>query len=82
MGNYYFLWKVSDEDSRDVQLTHTARQTAKIKEEIPVYHTRETKREFKLKFGAVANAKPVYLREMYRQLTQDASAPENTATAQ
>ena len=64
MGYYYFLWKVSDEDSRDVQLTHTARLTAKIKEEMPVYHTRQMKREFKLKFGAVANAKPVYLRKM------------------
>ena len=81
MGNFYFVWKVCQDYACDVQLTKAAGLTAKIRENIPVYHTCQMKQEFQQKFAAVANAKPVFLREMYKQLTHDASASENFTTA-
>ena len=82
VGNFYFIWKIGEGDGDDMKMTHSNRLTATIKKEIPIYHTRQMRREFSMKFGSVANAKPVYLREIYRQLTHDASAPINIATSE
>jgi len=50
----------------------------KVKKEIPVFHTRVMKCVLLQKYGRVCpNIKPVVLRALYRNLTNDSSAPND-----
>lgn len=78
IGNLHFIWKVSGDD-----LTHSQRTIEKVKEEIPVFHTRAMRKALFSKFGRVTpSIKPAILRALYRELTSDASAPTNQLEAE
>ncbi|XP_070571401.1 uncharacterized protein [Ptychodera flava] len=74
VGNFHFMWKVDTNDGEDTILTKATTLSTEIQELVPHFHTRQMRREFCDKFGKVANVKPVYLREMYRRLTNDCTA--------
>ena len=42
-----FLWKVDADQSKDTELTQTARIMAALQPKLPVYHTRQMKTDFK-----------------------------------
>ena len=54
-----------------------------VKGEIPIFHTRAMKAALRSRFRRVtANIKPAVLRALYRELTNDASAPANLHEAE
>ena len=73
-GNHHFIWLIpSDGDADEVQ-SRNASVVHELNAKIPQFHSREMRRSFFRLFGSIANVRPVYLREMYRQLTGDTSA--------
>lgn len=81
IGSFHFVWKVLD--SVDADISESQRTIEKVKEQLPVFHTRAMKAALHSKFGRVApNMKPVTLRALYRELTNDASAPTNLHEAE
>ena len=73
-GNYHFVWLIpSDRDADEVQ-SRNACVMHELNAKMPQFHSREMRRSFVRLFGSVANIRPVYLREIYHQLTGDTSA--------
>ena len=66
----------------DKKATMAATISAKIVADIPKHHTRQMRREFRQKFDMVAKVKPAIMREMYCQLTHDASSAACQTTAE
>ena len=64
--------------------TSLSQQTIeKVKEKIPVYHTRSMRQVWQSKFGRVtAGIKPCVLRALYKDLTNDHSSPSNVTEAE
>ena len=56
--------------------------TNNLKQNIPVYHSGSTKREFISLFGQCTGLKPGLLRNMFRRLTGDQSASTNATEAE
>ena len=72
IGSLHFVWKVLDstDDMTESQLTDKRRNTC--------FHTRAMKVTLSSKFGRVTpNMKPAILCALYRELTNEASAPVN-----
>ncbi len=67
----HYLWKAYDDDKEG----RSNQVTSKLEKEMPVYHTREMRRQFHKRFGLVAKASPAVLTDMYQFLTGDGSAP-------
>ena len=81
VGNMHFIWKVAG--STDGDFSQSQQVIEKAKEEIPVFHTRAMRRALFTKFGRVSpGMKPAILRALYRELTNDASAPSNEHEAE
>ena len=81
IGSFHFVWRVLD--SVDGDISESQRTIEKVKEQLPVFHTRAMKSALRSKFGRVTpNIKPVILRALYRELTADASAPTNLHEAE
>ena len=79
IGSFHFVWRVLD--SVDDDISESQQTIEKVKE--PVFHPRAMKAALRSKFGRVApNMKPVILRVLYRELTNDASAPTNLHEAE
>lgn len=78
IGSFHFVWRVLDND-----ISESQRTIEKVKEQLPIFHTRAMKAALRSKFGRVApNMKPVILHALYRELTNDASAPTNLQEAE
>ena len=73
-GNYHFVWLIPSGGSSDDLQSRNASVVHTLNENMPQFHSRAMKRNFVRLFGSVANVQPVYLREIYRQLTGDTSA--------
>ena len=73
--SFFFLSLLipSDRDTNEVQ-SRNASVVHDLNEKMPQFRSREMRRSFANLFGSVASVRPVYLREMYRQLTGDTSA--------
>ena len=74
-NHLHFIWKIPSiaSESELLQKNFTIQQD--LKKDLPTYHTRAMRREFIHTFGTVTHAKAAFLREAYRRLTGDASAP-------
>ncbi len=70
----HFVWKIPDDLTETELLQWNMTIQHELKKCLPRYHTRAMKREFIHSFGKVTHAKPAFLREAYRRLTDDASA--------
>ena len=80
IGNTHFVWKVCDaEDAFSL-----SQQTIEMaKKEIPVFHTRAMRYSLLQKFGRVCSTiKPVVLRALYREISNDSSAPNTLSEAE
>ena len=78
IGSIHFMWKMLGED-----LSASVQTIEKAKEMIPVYHTRAMKAALASKFGQVPPImKPVVLLALYRELTNDTSAPNHIHEAE
>ena len=81
IGSLHFVWKVLE--SVDEDISESQRTIEKAKSEIPIFHTRAMKRALASKFGRVSpSMKPVLLRALYKELTNDASASTNLHEAE
>ena len=65
---------VPENRSESEQLTQTARTLVKIKPQLPEFHSRQMRREFKLKFSNIADVSPSTMDFIYKELAMDASA--------
>ena len=73
-GNYHFVWLVPSDSSADELQSRNSSIVQEINAKMPQFHSRAMRQSFVHLFGRVASIQPVYLREMYRQLTGDTSA--------
>ena len=73
-GNYHFIWQVPSEIGVDKLQSQNTVVVQKLDSGMPQFHSRAMRQNFVRMFGRVTGVKPAYLREMYRQLTGDASA--------
>lgn len=77
-----FIVQVSENrSSTDIQ-TQTARIATTIKPELPEFHTRAMKREFKAKLSRVAHLSPNVVDLIYKELTLDATTDSHPETQQ
>ena len=76
LGTLNFVWVVPG-DHRQRKHSKMVATIEEIKQNMPTYHTRSMRREFKEKFSCVAKIPPVVLTEMYRTLTSDCTAVPN-----
>ena len=73
--NLNFLWRLPDDFSLSACLSENQQVTAKLRDTLPVYHTRAMKQELVSHYGSLmSRTKPFVLRSIYRELTGDASS--------
>lgn len=75
--NMVFIWKVPVTATSEDILNKSTTIRDELQKDIPKYHTRAMRSDFILSFGRVTGTKSGILREAYRRLTGDKSAPEN-----
>ena len=81
VGSLHCVWKVFQ--SVDDDISESQQTIEKAKAEISIFHTRARKTALASKFGRVSpSMKPVTLHALYRELTNDASAPTNLHEAE
>ncbi len=73
LGNIYFVWKLEDCDDMDQQRTSAVHF---VLNSLPQYSTRKMRHDFINTYKSVN--KPHILRNIYKCLTNDSSAPETT----
>ena len=80
--NHTFLWRLPDDFTLEAVLSTNQQVVAKLTTNLPVYHTREMKREFVSHYGLLmAGVKPYVLRSLYHELTNDASGSRTSEEA-
>lgn len=79
---FYFVWKIPEAATESAISTKLVHIEDRIKEFTPTYHTREMKKEFRKLFGIYPNIKPMFLREVYRNISGDKSSPESKEQAE
>ncbi|KAK3094620.1 hypothetical protein FSP39_004120 [Pinctada imbricata] len=67
----HFIWKCS----KMLDLQQANKVIHEIERNIPIYHTRAMRRDFRDRFSLVCKATPSVMNEMYRHLTGDSSVP-------
>lgn len=77
LGTTYFVWKV---DPVEVDQQAEMRVLCRIRDLIPIYSTRAMRKDFIETFSNTQQ-KPAVLRNLYRFLTNDSSAPETSNQA-
>jgi hypothetical protein len=79
IGQTVFIWRVPSERSPIEMMSSAAKMGKKLESRLPEYHTRQMKREFRSKYGNIAGTSipPHILRNMYSELTLDASNSQN-----
>ena len=78
----HFVWKIPDDLTETELLQRNMTIQQELKKCLPRYHTRAMRRAFIHSFGKVTHAKPAFLREAYRRLTDDASAASSLEEAE
>ena len=75
--NMVFIWKVPVSATSEEILNKSTSIRDELQKDIPKYHTRAMRSEFTQSFGSVTGTKCGVLREAYKRLTGDNSAPTN-----
>lgn len=81
-NHLHFVWKIPDDLTETELLQRSITIQQELKESLQRYHTRAMRREFIHSFGKATHAKPAFLREAYRRLTDDASAASSLEEAE
>ena len=71
LGTMVFAWRIPDDEGERVGHDQAANR---VREQLPVYHTRTQRKEFMERFGLVTGLSKAVLLSMYRFVTGDASA--------
>ena len=79
LGTLYFIWRLPD---GELNMTASRRAINSVDELVPVYHTRQMRKEFFSRFSTVAKLSPAVSREMYKFISGDASAVNDSVSAQ
>ena len=75
----HYLWRVPDDFCVEAALSENQKVIDRLKQDLPIYHTRAMRREFVNTYGRfTGSTKPVVLRNIYRELTGDASGSSTT----
>ena len=68
LGNLNFVWKVSS--NGEAAFSDSQPVIESVKEKIPIFHTREMKKQMFQKFGRLmSNMQPAVMRHIYRSFT-------------
>ena len=73
----YVIVKTEKERSKGQEFTDVASVMSKIKPNLPEYHTRHMKKEFREKLSYISSVKPSVADFIYKELTLDESAVMN-----
>ena len=76
IGNINILWGIHQDDQHE---TNMARARLAATEGLPVYHTRQMRKDFICKYQRLVKTSTGNMKEIYRELTGDVSAAENAA---
>lgn len=71
-----FIWRIPD-DARQRQESKILSLLNDVGKQLPVYHTRAMRRDFKNNFKRLSNLSPTILTKIYQDLTGDSSVPQN-----
>ena len=83
IGSYHFIWKAPEDAREEPSCSENLKIVEKIREEIPVYHTRAMKRKFFTLCGRITpKSKPHVLRAIYSALSGVCSASRTTAESE
>ena len=76
--NVIILWKVPSERDSGEMLTTAAHLLATVEEKLPVYHIRQMRKDIANRFDLLNVVIPKhFIRNVYAELTLDASADQN-----
>ena len=65
----HFVWRIPDDFSVEAGLTENQKVIQKLKQDLPVYHTRAMQKEFISSYGRLTNgAKPYVLRSIIKKI--------------
>ena len=83
VGSYHFIWKAPEDVHEESCCSENLKIVEKIREEVPVYHTRAMKREFFSLCGRITpKSKPHVLRAIYNALTGECSSSRTSAESE
>lgn len=68
------LWWVPDKETESNHATHIARLVKLLESQLPVFHTRQMRRDFYAQYGRLSGMSPAVMRAVYFDLTGDATA--------
>lgn len=71
LGNMVFAWRVPEEDRSDDSKIQAVQAIQPL---LPVYSTREMRRDFMMRYAKCTKMKPAVMRNMYQYLTNDESS--------
>ena len=77
ISSLVFVAKVPENRSANDLQTQPIRVLSQIHDQLPVYHTRAMKRNFKEKLSLIASVKPHIIDFVYKELALDASSASN-----
>lgn len=80
LGNVVVVWRLPPETEKHE--TGTLRAIEQVHQKMPTYATRAMRQNFYDRYQCSVNISPTVLRDMYRFLTNDMSAPEDAKTAE
>ena len=80
VGGVTVFWKVQDEQEPGDMMTKAAQILKSVESNLPVYHTRQMRRDFAKRVSIIDATVPKHLiRSVYAELTLDASADQSPA---
>ena len=68
------LWWVPDKETESNHATHIARLVKLLESQLPVFHTRQMRRDFYTQYGRLSGMSPAVMRAIYFDLTEGATA--------
>ena len=78
MGNFHFIWRISEEASCSDLIESSQHPIEALKSKIPFYHSHTMKAQLMSKYGRIMPClKPALLHIVYRELTGDHSSSTN-----
>ena len=83
VSSYHVIWKAPEDASEESCTSENLKVVERIREEIPLYHSRAMKHEFFTLCGRITpKSKPHVLRAIYNALTGECSASRTTAESE
>ena len=77
LGNVVIVWKAPEDRTESQLMTDAVRMAISLKPQLPEYHTRQQRLDFRTSYGNLTKISPAARRALYSELTGDSSASPN-----